>query len=71
MAIGKQKGKAAALAVQREKYEFVYNARHGPLQIVICTPDPAGHGGVYKLVLQEKDFIYILFNRSAPLHSAY
>ena len=46
MAIGKQKGKVAALAVQREKYEFVHNARHGPLKLVICTPDPAGHGGI-------------------------
>ena len=46
MGQGKQKGKAAALAVAREKYEFVYNVRHGPLQLVICSPDPAGHGGV-------------------------
>ena len=45
MGHGIRMGKAAALAVQREKLEFQRGARYGPLQIVICAPDPSGFGG--------------------------
>ena len=47
MGPGLRVGKEAALAVQRAKTEFINGARNGPLQIVICSPDPAGHGGTY------------------------
>ena len=50
MMAGYHKGKEAALAVQRAKLEFRRKAREGPLKMVIDSPDPSGHGGMYLIL---------------------